>query len=272
MTQFGQNPSFNSFHFSGANTFNQDHIAAVPITAPGRIIDINTFWDGDGISGVVATNVMWKSDGTIATGFPSSAYTTSSSGSHSIGGQSLHTTTHSVFFTANDNVFVGFFRDKGKSSVVSVNTGGTDGFTNTSSANQADVITGHVSFTTAYGSAGAGAMRAYGDYIPSTVYVRRSGAWVAIPVDLKRSGIQFPVQVFVRRGGVWTVLNSIASGRWDDLIEKKVVVVWPDGSWENGICRDEGLVRFGNVIDKVHNWLDPRLDGSIKFLPKLVLA
>lgn len=255
-TRFGQNPSFNSFHFSGANTLNQEAISAVGITAPGRVIDLNVFWDGDG-SVVSGANLMWNNGGAIE--IQSAGYN-SGTGSESTGGQHLHTTSHNYFFTTTHNVNVGFFRTKSASSVVSVNTGGTDGITLTTSSNVAQSMSGASSFNSQYGSLGKGAMRAYGDYVPSQVYVRRGGAWVAISVYIKRGGAWVgPVPVYVRRGGAWVQLNCVPADEWDDKIEKRCLIE-VDGTLEEGIIRDEGKARFGNVIDKLHNWIDHRLE------------
>lgn len=257
MTQFGQNPSFNSYHFSGANTLNQEAIGAVSITGPGRVTDLNVFWAGDGQSGFTGYNIMWNNGGAIE--LQSVSYG-ALSGSESVGGQTLMVTSTNYFYTTTHNVNVGFFRDKTKSSVVSVNTGGTDGITLTTSSNAPQSMSGASSFNSQYGGAGKGAMRAYGDYVPSSVFVKRGGVWNAISIDVKRSGVMGAAKVWVRRAGAWVQLAMVPVNDWGAEIEKKIKILWTDGSWDDGIIRDGelGIVRFGNY--------DPRNEPQSKRL------
>jgi hypothetical protein len=248
MTTFGQNPGFNSYHFSGANTLNQEGIAAVTIVAPGRVTDLNVFWDGDGVS-VAGANCMWNNGGGLE--IQSAGYS-SGVGIENTGSQSLHTTSHSYFFSSTHNVNVGFFRTKNQSSVVSVNTGGVDGITLTTAGNAAQSMAGASSFSFQYGGLGQGAMRAYGNYVPGAVFVKRGGTWTSVPVNLKRSGAMSAVAVWVRRAGAWVRLAMVPVNDWASAIEQQIRILWSDGSVEYGIYREGelGIVTFGNYDPK----------------------
>lgn len=272
MTQYGSNPgSFNTYHFSGVNTFNQESqgisgTAAFPTTPPYRVTDINVFWDGDG-SAVTGNNMMWNGDGTI---FIQSSQYTSNVGSESVGGQHLHTTSHNVFFSGygDNTMWFGYFRNKTASSVASTNTSGTDGFTQTTSSNSPSALSGRSSFTSAYGSAGKGNLRAYINVVPSSVFIKRGGVWTAVSVDVKRLGVMGAAKVWVRRAGAWVQLAMVPVNDWGSEIEKQVKILWTDGTWDNGIIRDGemGIVTIGNY--------DPKSEPQSKriYIPQLATA
>lgn len=257
-TLFGSNPTFNSFHFSGVNAWNQESTnSSFSITAPGRVIDIGAYFAGDGET----TNAqigMWKaSDNSLEL---SSSSFTAPSGSESTNGQTFNSRSVDYFFNSTHSVEVGFWRDKAKSSVVSVATSGTDGQTK-NNVTSITSMSSASSFNTVYGSLGKGLMKGQGHYIASTIYVRRAGAWVPVPVYVRRSGAWTQVKVYVRRTGAWTLLNMVPSDKWGDEVEKAAMIVYPNGDWERAVIREEGKVRFGNVVDPLHNWEDP--DGEV---------
>lgn len=239
--------TFNSFHFSSAGQQNQEACAIVSLPGPGRVTDLNTFWDGDGAT-TQGANVMWNNGGAIEL---SSAGYTSNVGGESLGGQSLHTTIHDYFYSTTHNVNVGFWRDRAKSSVASVATGGVDGIAKvTTNPGAIDTMTSASSFLSVYGAGGKGSIRAYGHYTPSAILVWR-GSWVPVngavgrPVfGINPSTFQGNVHTLVRRGTVWTPLNLIPSDEWDDAREQRAIVLIDD-NWEYGIIRDEEPVLFG---------------------------
>lgn len=239
---FGSNPTtFNSYVFSdntGSTAYNQNCCALDTITGPGRVTDLNVFWDGDG-GAVSGRNMLWNGN-SGAIEIQGSTYSTNT-GSRSSGGQHLHSTQHDFFFNVTHTVTIGFFRDKAQSHVFSINTTGANGFAMTTGSNAPEALS-TVTFTVAYGVSGQ--PRMYGSYIQSNVYVFRGGVWTRIKVAVDRSNSQIPVKVAVFRGGAWTPLNKIGP-EWDDEIEKRALIEWPDGSWEYGIIRDEEKVLFG---------------------------
>ncbi len=191
------NPGGGNFNFSGSNTLNQCG-SAVVMPANGLIYDLGVYVAGDGSSTPMIL-CLWDSTGAL---LAQTASFTCPSGSHSVLGQSWQVQNLVTPYraTSGTTYYIGFWRTAGNSSIFTVNSSGT--FTsNTNLTGSPGALTLSNPFGTNH------SMGVYGDYYPTVVRVRRSGAWV---IDNNPA---------IRRTGAWSNLGRSAvrrSGAWVD--------------------------------------------------------
>lgn len=199
MPDVGSHPgSWNSFQFSGLNTFTEVSVAAT-MPADGTISSVSCFVGGDGGS-VNAQFAIWRqSDGAL---LASTSTFSLGSGSRSSGGQSWVTQSlSSPLFVANGTgIYIGWYRDPSGGAVWSMLTAGS--FLKRTE-------TGSLGSFTSPTTDSGGQLGAYATYTTGPPPVRNlkvapAGSWVD-PGAIEQTGAAVTA-VKVSVSGTWTTV------------------------------------------------------------------
>jgi hypothetical protein len=186
-----------------------------------------------------ARNVLWDAAGPRRAFTPNYTLNTTS--------EMKNASITTVFWCSDFNYFGGFWRTASANSRTEFRDG-TFGSYGGLSADDGTVA----GYTANWGGVGnPGGIPWTASIINSLVWVRRSSAWVRLPVFVRRSGGWTQIQVGVRRSGTWTAVNWID---WMAQTEQhlpemgmEVEVSVEDGPWERGWITEAEKGWFGSV-------------------------
>jgi hypothetical protein len=203
MATFGFAPVFNFWQFTGLNTLNQVGQLAT-LTELGRVTSLSAFFGGH-TAAVNARLVIWDSSGNI---LGQSATFSAAKGTASTGGQALQSQSITPLLLAAANYYVGFWRDAAGDAEWSSNNGAGTWNDNTDLTGAPSAFTGLTN--------NAGTIEVFATYTPIRIYVRRSGAWVALALRTRRSGAWSIPAVSVRRSGTWSPVQRVERLEWSE--------------------------------------------------------